>query len=107
MIKATTGVGEVLTLRRHFPAGSFVVPTAQFLGRLVGHMLEPETDDNVIYWNTMDAWLPRPVDPAAAQAEPPAGARGRQREPQGPPLVPIFKLMTPTQLTTRLVEGGF
>ena len=99
-------VGEVLTLRRHFPVGSYVVPTAQFLGRLVTHMLEPETDDNVVYWNTMDAWIPRPVDPATAQEDPPAGARGREREPQGPPLVPIFKLMTPTALTTRLLEGG-
>ena len=99
-------VGEVLTVRRHFPVGSYVVPSAQFLGRLVGHMLEPETDDNVIYWNTMDAWLPRPVDPAAAQEAPPAGGGYGRREPQGPPLVPIFKLMTPTHLTTRLVEGG-
>jgi hypothetical protein len=73
---------------------------------LVKHMLEPETDDNVIYWNTMDAWLPRPVDPATAQDDPPAGARFRQRGPQGPPLVPIYKLMTPTALTTRLMEGG-
>ena len=99
-------VGEVLTVRRHFPVGSYVVPTAQFLGRLVGHMLEPETDDNVVYWNTMDAWLPRPVDPAAEQQAPPARPGFGQREPQGPPLVPIFKLMSPTHLTTRLVEGG-
>jgi hypothetical protein len=99
-------VGEVLNVRRHFPAGTHIVPTAQLLGRLVAHMLEPETDDNVIYWNTMDAWLPRPVDPAAAEEETPAGPPGRRREPQGPPLVPIYKLMTPTALTTRLVDGG-
>ncbi len=92
-------VGEVLSLRQHFPPGSYVVPTGQFLGRLVTHILEPETDDNVIYWNTMDAWLPRPVDPATAQ-----GNRGNRDEPEGPPLVPIFKLMTPTHLTTQLVE---
>lgn len=98
-------VGEVLSVRREFPVGSYVVPTAQFLGRLVTHILEPETEDNVIYWNTMDAWLPRPVDPAAAQAASPPAASGGPREPQGPPLVPIFKLMTPTALTTRLVEG--
>jgi len=98
-------VGEVLNVRHHFPVGSYVVPTAQFLGRLVGHMLEPETDDNVIYWNTMNAWLPRPRDPNAAQEDRPAGPMGMRRGPQGPPLVPIFKLMAPTQLTTRLVEG--
>jgi hypothetical protein len=97
--------GEVLTVRQHFPVGSYVVPTAQFLGRLVGHMLEPETDDNVIYWNTMDAWIPRPVDPATVQEDHTDEGSGRDREPQGPPLVPIFKLMTPTALTTRLLEG--
>ena len=55
-------VGEVATLEQTFPKGTFVVPTAQFLGRLVTHMLEPETDDNVVYWNTMDAWIPRPQE---------------------------------------------
>jgi len=99
-------VGDVVTVRREFPVGTYVVPTAQFLGRLVTHMLEPETEDNVIYWNTMDAWLPRPGDPTAVQQERPAGPPGRRREPQGPPMVPIYKLMTPTALTTRLVEGG-
>ena len=53
-------VGSVLTLERDFPVGTYVVPTAQPLGRLAAHMLEAETDDNVIYWNTMDAWVPRP-----------------------------------------------
>jgi hypothetical protein len=53
-------VAEVATFERNFPAGSFVVPTAQMHGRLVQHMLEPETNDNVVKWNTMDAWLPRP-----------------------------------------------
>jgi hypothetical protein len=104
-------VGEVLTLHRDFPVGTYVVPTAQFLGRLVTHMLEVETDDNVVYWNTMDAWLPRPV-PEPDEAQLPEGVppemaaqylrRMRQR---GPPLVPIFKLMTATPMPTRLLEG--
>ena len=92
-------VGEVVTIRERFPKGTYVVPTAQFLGRLVTHMLEPETDDNVVYWNTMDAWLPRPRDPAQEEEE----DRWRRRRPQGPPLVPIYKLMRPVPLPTRLV----
>ncbi len=110
-------VGEVVTLGRNFPAGTYVVPTAQFLGRLVTHMLEPETDDNVVYWNTMDAWIPRPVEEVEGEEEagptrpggPPAGfpqGFGRQRQDQGPPVVPIFKLMTPTPLSTRLLDGS-
>ena len=51
-------VGDVITQTRNFPAGTYVVPTSQYLGRLVAHMLEVETEDNVVYWNRMDAWIP-------------------------------------------------
>ena len=103
-------VGEVVTVEQNFPAGTYVIPTAQFLGRLAAHMLEAESTDNVVYWNTMDAWLPRPQEPSEAPArggdpedEPPMMRAPRQ---QGPSLVPIFKLMAPTALPTQLVEGG-
>jgi hypothetical protein len=78
-------------------------------------MLEPESDDNVVYWNTMDAWIPRPRETNEAGPTLPEGvdpndprvqAMLRRRAQQGPPVVPIFKLMTPTPLPTRLVEGG-
>ncbi|MDH3207778.1 MAG: M14 family zinc carboxypeptidase [Gemmatimonadota bacterium] len=73
-------VGDIVRLDQEFPPGTYVVPTAQYLGRLVTHMLEPETDDNVVYWNTMDAWIPRDGG-----------------------VVPIYKLMTPTALNARVV----
>ncbi|HSM03756.1 MAG TPA: M14 family zinc carboxypeptidase [Longimicrobiales bacterium] len=88
-------VGEVTTVTRTFPAGTYMVSTGQMLGRLVSHMLEVETDDNVVYWNTMDAWIPRP-----GQA---SGGSGQQDD-DGPPLVPIFKLMEPTALPTVMVQ---
>ena len=94
-------VGEVLSQTVDFPVGTYVVPTGQLLGRLVCHMLEPETDDNVIYWNTMDAWLPRP-QPAL---RPPADVTF-QLDPGGasePPLVPIYKLMARLALPTVVV----
>jgi hypothetical protein len=111
-------VGEVVRLEREFPVDTYVVPTAQHLGRLVAHMLEPETDDNVIYWNTMDAWLPRPD---GARQGAPGGGRGatagrggpasggdagvgRGAAERSPPLVPIFKLMRPTALAAEVVE---
>jgi len=104
-------VGSVVPVEREFPAGTYVVPTAQHLGRLAAHMLEPETDDNVIYWNTMDAWVPRPVA-SGRGSSPPAGARqggaadtvGRGSVIPGPPLVPIFKLMRPAAFASELVE---
>jgi len=93
------------TMTRTFPAGSYVVRTGQMLGRVVSHMLEPETLDNVIYWNTMDAWLPLnrllpPRAPSAADDEAPAGPP-RGAGPQDPPLVPIFKIMKPTSIPAR------
>ncbi|MFV2008086.1 MAG: M14 family zinc carboxypeptidase, partial [Longimicrobiales bacterium] len=66
---ARVQLGEVQTLERDFPAGTFVVPTGQMLGRLVSHMLEPETADNVVYWNTMDAWLPKAALEATGNAD--------------------------------------
>jgi hypothetical protein len=106
-------VGEVVTLERSFPVGTYVVPTAQFLGRLAAQMLEPETDDNVVYWNTMDAWIPRPsgqgdepdLPPGMDMDDPRVQAFLRRQAERGPPVVPIFKLMTPQALPTRLVEG--
>mgnify|MGYP006278149759 CR=1 FL=1 len=101
-------VGEVVTRTEGFPEGTFVVPTAQFLGRLVTHMLEPETDDNVVYWNTMDAWIPRPVPEAEeAEEEEDMPQRYRRDEPQGPPILPIYKLMEPTPLSTVLLHEGY
>jgi hypothetical protein len=90
------------TIERTFPVGTYVVSTAQMLGRLVAHLLEPESDDNAILWNRMDAWLPssrvRPAPagmvgeawpgrgtgagPGAAGA-PPAGGRGAGAPPAG------------------------
>jgi hypothetical protein len=107
-------VGEVVTLEEEFPVGTYVIPTAQFLGRLAAHMLEPESDDNVVYWNTMDAWIPRPrpegeggpeLPPGMDPDDPQVAAFMRRREERGPPVVPIYKLMTATPLPTRLVEG--
>lgn len=93
-------VGEVITTNRLFPRGTYVVPTGQVLGRVVTHMLEPETDDNVIYWNTMDAWLPRP--PRATTAN--AGDEEEEVMQIGPRLVPIFKLMQPQGLPTKIID---
>jgi hypothetical protein len=90
-------VGEMLTLRRTFPAGTWVVPLGQLNGRIAAHMLEPETDDNVIYWNAMDSLLPRPGSAPAPFDDDTGDPLGRPDVPE-PPLVPIFKLMTEQSL---------
>ncbi len=40
-----------------FPAGSFLVRTAQPLGRLAAYLLEPESDDGLTDWNFLDSYL--------------------------------------------------
>lgn len=70
-----------------YPAGTYVVRTGQMRGRLAAHMLEPETNDNVIYWNTMDAWLPLGSIAEGGQAAE----------------VPITKLMVPRGLPLTIV----
>jgi hypothetical protein len=128
---ATTSikVGEVQTIKRRFPAGSFIVRTAQMQGRVAVHLLEPETTDNVIYWNRMDAWVPRPRTATATAPEdpddddPPAAGRGGGRaagagrggrgagpgrggqaaQPQVP-YAPIFKVMAPTAMPLRMTR---
>ena len=81
-------VGDVVERSMNLPAGTYVVPTAQNLGRLVAHMLEVETEDNVVYWNRMDAWVPRPDGDAAGE---------------NAPLSPIYKIMRPVTLKSMIV----
>jgi hypothetical protein len=38
-------------------AGSYVVPTSQSLGALAVYLLEPESDDGLVTWNTLDSVL--------------------------------------------------
>jgi hypothetical protein len=140
-------VGEVVTRTQRFPAGSFVVSTAQMLGRVVVHMLEPETNDNVVRWNTMDAWLPKTRISSAADAAAPrgqaatrgaggqrgagraagrgagaqrgadagerrgaggqrgagGGGRGGRGGQGAEAVIPIYKVMTPTPMPTRIL----
>ena len=39
------------------PAGAFVVPTAQPLGRLAFYLLDPRSDDGLVAWNILDESL--------------------------------------------------
>lgn len=40
-----------------FPAGTMVVPTAQRAGTLATYLLEPHSDDGLVRWEFLDAWL--------------------------------------------------
>jgi hypothetical protein len=83
--EATFVTVEDDTVKRvmNFPKGTYIVRTGQVMGRMISHMLEPETPENIIIWNTMDNLLPEP----------------------GPnSLIPIYKLPKPTDLPIVLLE---
>jgi dipeptidyl-peptidase 4 len=82
---------EPVTIKRTFPEGTYVVPAGQTAGRVLTHLLEPETTDSVFFWNLMDPWLPK-----AALIE------SQKKEPKEPVLIPVFKLMQPTALPSVL-----
>ena len=46
--------GEYAVEKRDFPEGTFLVRTAQPLGRLAAYLLEAESDDGLLVWNYFD-----------------------------------------------------
>ncbi len=86
-------VHETVTRRVTIPAGSYIVRTGQMQGRIAAHLLEAETRDGVTYWSYLDPWLPK------VELE-----RFLQGESSERPVFPIYKVMTPTPLPTRLLE---
>ena len=109
-----TFADETVKLTRTFPKGTYIIRTGQVMGRVVTHMLEPETNDNVVKWNAMDAMVPRAPRRSSGpspfmrartdtiivqvQEQPPQ----QQQEP--PRIFPIFKIMTPTTLPTKILK---
>ena len=48
---------EYVNEKREFAAGTLVVRTAQPLANVATYLLEPETDDGLLYWNFWDKYL--------------------------------------------------
>jgi hypothetical protein len=65
------------------PRGSHLVRTGQPLGRVVTHLMEPETGDGIVHWNRTTPLLPL--------AELQAHLDDPSRHP--PPVLPILKVM--------------
>ena len=80
----TSVTGEYGRVERAFPAGTYFVSMSQALGQLAAALLEPESDDGMIYWNFFDRHLATQWS-AAVQ------------------LYPVFRLLQPAQLVTEPV----
>jgi hypothetical protein len=102
---ASVQVVEVASKKMMCPKGTYVIPAGQPLGRVVTHMLEPETNDNVVKWNTMDFVLPARPSTRQATDEEERRAAGNPAQARGVPLeFPIYKLMKPQALPTRVLQ---
>ena len=75
----TSITGEYGRVERAFPAGTYFVSMSQALGHLVASLLEPESDDGMVYWNFFDRHL----------------ATQWSSEVH---IYPVFKLLQPAQL---------
>ncbi len=52
--RTNTVKGEYAVEKREFPKGTWLIRTAQPLGRLAAYLLEPESDDGLLVWNYFD-----------------------------------------------------
>ena len=83
--RTNTVKGEYAVEKRDFPAGTWLVRTAQPLGRLAAYLLEPESDDGLLVWNFFDRDI--------------VSQWGR-----GAQTYPVFKLYTPQNLASEVVD---
>lgn len=72
-------VADTMTLRK----GTYLVRMSQASSRLVGELMEPDTDDSVLVWNLLDHALPN------------AEALARRQQPF---FLPIYRVTAPTSL---------
>jgi hypothetical protein len=79
--RTNTVKGTAAAEKREFPRGTFLVRTAQPLGRLAAYLLEPESDDGLLVWNFFDRDI--------------VSQWGR-----GAQTYPVYKLLTPLNLAS-------
>jgi len=75
----STVTGEYAMVEQEFPAGTLLVGTDQALGTVAAYLLEPESDDGLVYWNFFDRYI--------------TSQWGSQALP-----LPVYKLYTPANL---------
>jgi hypothetical protein len=49
--------GSFKKVRMNFPAGTYVVRTSQPLANVAAYLLEPQSDDGLVFWNFFDKYL--------------------------------------------------
>ena len=77
--------GEYSPQKKEFPAGTYLVSTAQPLGNLAAYLLEPESDDGLLVWNFFDRYI-------------------AQQWSRALQTYPVYKLLAPANLVKDVVR---
>jgi hypothetical protein len=87
-------VAREVHVQQALPAGTWIVRSAQPLGRVAAHLLEVETVDSATWWGFLTSFLPFS---SAGRDEGGVGIRG---------VFPILKLLDPHPLALEAHPGG-
>lgn len=87
-LNATPSV-ELVPEQLELPAGTYLVRMTQNASRLIGELMEPDTDDSVVVWNLLDHSIPNPRTLGNAER---------------PYFLPIYRVMSPAAVRATLVD---
>jgi len=79
---------RIVAAEMTFPAGAYLVRTAQNAGTIAMHLLEPDNDDSLVAWNFLDHSMPRPDS---------TGSNERS-------VMPVYRLVSPTGVKALVVR---
>lgn len=72
------------------PAGTYLVRTRQNASRLIGQMMEADTEDSVLRWNWLDHFLPGPFEEGVEQRR--------------PAILPLYRIAGPASVRSVLLK---
>jgi hypothetical protein len=80
---------ELVAEQMQLPEGTYLVRMTQNAARLIGELMEPDTDDSVVVWNLLDHSIPS----------------GRALEnPERPYFLPLYRVVAPAPVRATLVD---
>jgi hypothetical protein len=80
---------ELLPERMQLPEGTYLVRMTQNAARLIGELMEPDTDDSVVVWNLLDHSIPN--------------ARALQN-PERPYFLPIYRVVERAAVRATVID---
>ncbi|HEX2168271.1 MAG TPA: hypothetical protein VHG09_13640, partial [Longimicrobiales bacterium] len=80
---------ELVPEQMQLPEGTYLVRMTQNAARLIGELMEPDTDDSIVAWNFLDHSIP---------------SQRALQNPERPYFLPIYRIMAEAPVQATLVE---